>query len=733
VSGWTLESVHVDWRGELEPAEILMATGDFYSTLGIHAAIGRLFTAEDDRIGGGPHGPVAVLSHAAWLRRFGGDPSVIGRTVRIDRTPFTIIGVAPRGFFGVAAGLAPELTIPATTLENPRRLVSTTSSWLHFICRLHDGLTIEQANRQLQPIWPQILEATVQPGMPADRRTRYLGSVTALMPGYAGFSRVRNRFADPLWMLLALVGLLFTIACASAAHLLLARGVERQQETAVRLALGASRGRLVRQFITESLVWTTLGAVAGILLAAWSGNVLVGMIASRDEPIVLDLAPNWRVTGFVLALVFLTVTICSIVPAFRSSGFAPAPVLKATSTGSSTFIGRWSIGKLLVATQVALTMVLLVGGALFVRSLTRVLGEDAGVDRNSVLVVATDAEVAGYEGERANEFYRTLETTIAAIPGVRSTSVSMYPPISSDEGAWTQPIAVDADAESTPEPSREVHFNAVSPGYFATVGTRLLQGRDFTPGDRDGSATVMIVNEALVRRFYSGASPLGRRIAMGRGDRRQELEVVGIVADAKYQRLQEPSRAIVYVPVAQQGRERNLFVEVRPAGSIAAIVDPVRRAVRAVDGSVPMRIETVADRIRESLIRERAMAVLAAAIGSVALVLASAGLYGILAYAVSRRTRELGLRLALGAGRSSVVAMVMRDCLVLVAAGMTIGIGAALALGRFARTLLYQVSTTDAAALGGAAILMIAVAALAGFVPARRASRVDPVIALKAE
>jgi predicted permease len=593
-------------------------------------------------------------------------------------------------------------------------------------------VTPEQGNQVLQHLWPQILVATAAPGMPSDRRTQYLERRTALVPGYAGFSRVRNRFAEPLWILLGLVALLFAIACASAANLLLARGVERQRELAVRLALGASRSRLVRQFITEAAVWSALAALAGMLLATWAGNGLVAMMANREESIVLDLAPNGRITLFVLALTFLTVTLCSIIPALRATKIAPAPALKVIPGGSAGLLRPWSIGRTLVAAQVALTMVLLVGGALFVRSLSQVLGQEAGFDRSTVLIVAADAQAAGYEGDRLIEFYRTLGERLAAIPGVASASLSRYPPISNDEGSWTQSIAV-VGAPATPESSREVHFNTVSPGYFATVGTRLLRGRDFSAADNASGPRVAIVNESLARKFFPGDNPIGRRISIGRDARRQDLEIVGLVTDAKYQNLQEPARTIAYLPVAQQARARNLYVEVRPAGSISAIVEPIRRGVRAVDGTVPMRIETVADRIRESLVRERTMAVLASTMGIVALVLASTALYGMLAYAVSRQTKELGLRLALGARQSAVIALVMRECLLLAAAGVVVGIGGSLALGRFARTLLYQINPTDGVSLLAAVALMLIVAAFAGFIPARRASRVDPVIALKAD
>ena len=367
--GWNLESVNVDWTGQLEQTEVLMATGDFYSTLGIQATLGRTFTAEDDRIGGGPHGMVAVVSYACWQRRFGGDPSIIGRTVRIERHPFTIVGVAPPGFFGVAPGLAPEVTIPLTTVQNAGSLAQPSSSWLHLMGRLRDGLTREQANVALQRIWPAVLEATTNPDAPADRRAKFLGRQTSLEPGSSGFSRVRNQFGEPLRILFALVALLFVVACASAANLLLSRGVARQREIAIRLATGASRARLVRQLFTESIVSATIAAGLGVLLATWAASGLVAMMASREEPIVLDVTLNWRVTLFALALTVCTVVLCSVLPALSATRVAPGSTLKETGPASG-IIRRWSLGTMLVVSQVTVTMVLLVGAALFVRSLT---------------------------------------------------------------------------------------------------------------------------------------------------------------------------------------------------------------------------------------------------------------------------------------------------------------------------------------------------------------------------
>jgi putative ABC transport system permease protein len=734
VLAWNLESVHVDWNGELEPAEVLMASGDFHRALGLTAAAGRLLAPDDDRIGGGADGLVAVISFAAWERRFQRDPAAIGRTVRIDRQPYTIVGVAPRGFFGVAPGLAPEITIPLTATQSPDALASTSSDWVHLLARLRDGVTFDQGQAAVAGFWPQVLAATLGPAMPDDRRARYLSRTTALASAAAGYSRVRNAFADPLWLLFYLVALLFAVGCASAANLLLARSVTRRKELAIRLSIGASRGRVIRQVLTESFVWTVIGAAAGVLFASWAGDILVAMLRTREEPIAIDVSPDWRVAVFALGLTLLTVAICAVVPAVRAANADTREPLQAQPTLRGSMLRRWSLGKALVAAQVALTMLLLVGGALFVRSLARVLSQDAGLDRGSVLVVAADAEAAGFSDERLTRFNTDLQERLARIPGVESVSLSMMPPISDDQGSWTQPVATDGAAIG-PE-SREAYFNAVSPAFFRTVGIRILSGRDFTAADTSGGPRVAAINRTLAARLFPGPDvndAIGHRLTMGKGARRQDIEIVAIVADAKYQRLQENARGIVFLPIAQQGMDANLYAEVRVSGRVAAIAAAVTAEVRAIDRAVPVQIDTIAARINASLVKERVMALLASTLGIAALVLACAALYGLLAYAVSRQAKEIGLRLALGASRRAVVWMVMRDCLVVTAAGTIAGLGAALAFGRFARTLLFQVSATDAISLAAAAGVMAVVALLAGLVPSMRAAQVDPAASLKAE
>lgn len=730
VAAWNLEGENIEWTGALEPSEVLMASGNFYSTLGIDAALGRTFTPADDRIGGGPNGLVAVISYASWQRRFDGDPAAIGRTVRIKRRPFTIIGVAPRGFFGVAPGLAPEVTIPLTALEDDRRLRSTTSSWLHVLGRMPDGVTVESANAALQSIWPSVLTVTTSPDMPADRRAMYMSRTTSIESAHAGYSRVRNQFQEPLWLLLGLVGLLLTVATASAANLLLARSAARRRELAVRLAIGAGRARVVRQMVTEAAVWT---AAAGLMVAGWAGSALVAMMSTWEEQIALDVGPNLRVLLFTVTLAFVTAALAAMLPALRATRIDCGSALKEFGQLAGQPARRWSLGTALVIAQVALTVLLLFGAALLTRSLQRILAQDAGLERHGILVVSTDAEAAGYTDARHTTFYTELLDRLKAIPGVQSASMSSYPPISDEDGAWTQSVGVDG-APVQQEPARQVYFNVVTPGYFRTTGIRLLQGRDFTAADQPGTTRVAIVSDSLARRLFPGQTALGRIISIGRDKSKQNLEVVGVVSDSKYQRLQEPTRSIAFLPCAQMVEAiagENLFAEVRTAGPALSLAESVTRTVRTLDGSVPIRIQTVEDRIRESLVTERVLTVLATTLGFAALALACAALYGLLAYTVSRQTNEIGLRLALGAGRERMLWMVLRQSLVLGLTGIAAGVAASIALGRLAQNLLYQVSATDAMALAAASSLMLAVTLLAGFLPARRAARVDPLVALR--
>ena len=729
VDAWSVEDMHVAWAQELEPARVLTASGGFFTTLGVTAAVGRTFSAEDDRPGGGPDGRVAVISDATWRRRFGGDPSAIGRTVRVGPDTYTIVGVTPPGFSGVTPGLAPEISIPLTSNVDASDLRSPSASWVHLLGRLRDGITLGDGNVALARFWPEVLEATTAPGLSADRRASFLGRKTSLEPAYAGFSRVRNRFAEPLWFLFGLVGLLLLAACASAANLLLARGAGRRREIAVRLAIGAGRGRLVRQMLTESLVWTLLASAVGLLVASWAAGSLVAVMTTSQQQIDLDAGLNTRVTLFSLALAAITSAICSVIPALRATRVEPLAGLKAVPATSGTRPGRWSPAGWLVAAQVAVSVLLLASAALFGRSLYTVLSQAAGVDRENVLVVTTDVDAAGYDEERAPRFYQELIERVRRIPGVEAASLSMYPPLSGGDGAWTGNVGIDG---APPAPhNAAVYFNTVSVSYFTATGMRVLRGRDIGETDTATAPPVVLVNETLARRYFPQQDPIGRRITVGRDKSRKDLQIVGVVSDAKYQRLQEEARPVAYLAWLQQ-RGGNMFVTLRLTPR-AAVSDLVRAEIRAVDPVVPVQMQTVADRIRESLVTERVLASLAALLAAASAALACAGLYGLLAYSVSRRTREIGVRLALGAERRAVVMRVMSESFVLAAVGTAAGLAAALALGRFVRGLLFQITPSDPFSMTVAVTVMFIAAVLSGLGPAWRASRVDPVVALKSE
>ena len=721
---WNIETVNVDWRSGVEQAPVLFVTGEFYEVLGVLPAAGRLLDARDGA-------PVAVISHSAWERRFGRDPAIVGKTVRVERVPFTIVGVAPQGFFGVAPGLAPEITAPLTVLPTLRPqdadLQNPHMAWLHMMGRLRPGLSRERANAAVQVIFHRVMEAVTDPSMPRARRATFLGRRTQLLPGAAGFSRVRNRFSQPLRILFALVCLLLAAACATVANLLLMRATSRSRETAVRLAIGAGRGRLVRQLLIESCLLTAGGAAGALIVASWGGQLLAGLMTTTFEPIAIELTPDWRVLTFTLALGVAVAVAATVLPSLRAAAIDPGPTLK----DSSRAPGRRP-GRLLVLSQVALAVLLLAGAALFARSLQQLASVDPGFEPRGLLLIHIDPVAAGYRDARLMALYATLQERLSAAPGVDSVSLSWAPPVSNEKGAWTQSIGVDG---APPEAAGQTRtfFNVVSPAYFATIGQRLLRGRDFGPRDQPASPRVCIVTESVAQTFFPGRDPLGRHISVGRNASRRNLEIVGVVADARYQRLQEPTARIVYLPHLQSTEMLNasdLVVEVR---SQTAITEPLRRELRHIDANLTARFETMSSRVRESLVTERVVTRISAFLGAVALLLAAGGLYGLLAYSVSLRTAEMGIRMALGAQPRSVRAILLKDALRLTATGAAAGCGTALLLARYVEKLLYGIAPHDPLALVTAAAVMLTVATAAAIIPAHRAARIDPMAALRHE
>ena len=710
--------------GSLQSTRVLLVSGDYFPALGVAALLGRTISPEDDQT----QAPVAVLSHGFWMRAFSADRSVLGRSIRIGGLPVTIIGVTPPDFTGVHVGVAIDVTVPVTTMPRlrPERadiLSRRSAHWLQIMGRLAPGQSLEQADARLQVVWPQILTDTAPPDTPRD--SGFFRHRTELLPAANGFSALRSEYASPLFVLMGLVALVLLVACANVANLLLARGAARQREFAVRLATGAGRGRLVRQLLTESVLLATIAGLLGMVFAVGSTQVLVSSISSSTNPVFLDLRPDARLLAFTIGVTFLTAFAFGFVPALRTTLIDLAPSLKESSRAFSGAGGR--LRKALVVSQVALSMLLAVGAGLFLNSFRHLLAVDTGFDATNVILVRANAVGAGHRGPRANQFFDALLDRVKSVSAFQSTAMSWAPPVSQGFGNnGTVSIAGRADR---PGEDRVVWSNFVSPGYFETIGQRLLAGRDFTDRDGRGAPRVAIINHSMARYFFGDESPIGRPIAPWG-------EIIGVVEDAAHFDLKEPPKRVLYVPYDQgpdflQGE--NMILEIRSASGPAVVAAQVRELVAQMDKNVLVESETLETHVNSSIARERLLALLSGFLGMLSLLLVAIGLYGVMAYSVTRRTGEIGIRLALGARPVTVLSMVLRESSVLVLTGVAIGVLAALALSRVVATLLFGVSSRDAAAFAGAVGVMAVVALLATILPARRAAQVDPTVALRYE
>jgi predicted permease len=749
VFAWTPRTLQAEWTSEPEPTSMVLVTGAFHDTLGVQPAAGRLLNQADVGNSAAEAQAVAVLSYSAWQQRFGGDPAAIGRSLRIEGQPFTIIGVTPRGFFGVAVGMSPDVTIPVTMLprlrnDQPIALTRSGLSWLLIMGRLRPGLSIAQADAAFQPVWTAALAATQSPDAPASWRARYLTFTSGLESAASGYSPVRERFQAALWLLFGLVALVLVVACATVANLLLAAAAGRRRELALRLAIGASRARLVQQLFVEGLLLATAGGALGCLVATWSADLLVRLISTSYDPVTLALGIDGRALAFTAFAAAIVAIAFSLAPIVRAVRIDPGPVLKAGVPQAGGDRRPAGIARVLVAAQVALSMVLLVGSALFLRNLTQLLTKDAGFNRDGLLVVNVDvlSPVSAYAsaGDRAPDltvWYGEMLRRLRETPGVRSASLSRKPPISNDLGYWFETFSIEGQtAEPRPTSSAGRTFlNAVSPGYFETMGTPFIAGRDFSASDGDGRPPVAVINASAAAKYFGRENAVGRRLTMGEGRESRGVEVIGVVRDSVYQHLQEEPRRIVYVPYMQTPqvlRTSTLFAEVRTAGR-DSIDEALRSAVRSLDATAPIRIETVRGRIEESLVQERLITVIAAFLGAVSLLLACGALGGLMSHMVASRTSEIGLRVALGAEPRAVTALVMREAVILAGSGAVAGIGLALAAGRLVAAFLHDLQPSDPVAVGAAAAVMLLTATVTGYLPARRAARVDPIEALRAE
>ena len=717
-----------------EPVHARLVSGTYFDVLGVKAAAGRTFTDAEDQAPGAH--PVAVMSYAWWQRRFARDPSVVGQTLAIGTTVYKIIGVAPPGFFGTSVGESPDLWIPlAMNAQLPPGWGGNTaradplSQSLYILARLKPGASAAQAGAQVNLIFKQDLRAIAGQNPSAKELNAIRRASIELTPGGRGLSAIRQQFSTPLWLLMAAVGLVLLIACANIANLLLARAASRQREIAVRLSLGAGRVRLIRQMLTESLLLAAMGGMAGLAFAAWAGGLLLRMVSTGGQLIPLRVAPDARVLAFTMLLSVMTGILFGLAPALRATrADLSAPLKDGRAAGLTRT--RSVLAKALIVSQVALSAMLLIGAGMFIRSLVNLRNVDTGFHKEDVLVIDVDTPSLAYKEDdpRLTSLYRQVEQRVGETPGVRAASFSMF---TFEMGAWTAE-AYPQGRTGPPDSRREIHNNVVGAAFFAAMGLPMTLGRAFNPDDTAKSPKVAIINETMARLFFPGESPIGLRFGFS-PEHSGELQVVGVVRDAKYESLREKPTPMAYYPESQHPQFQGALV-VRYAGNPRVIVPAVRRAVAQVNANLPItQVRTLAGEVDDSLASEKLIARLSSFFGMLALLLASIGIYGVLSYAVARRTSEVGLRMALGAPRSNVVWLIMRDVLLLVTIGLAIGVPAALAGGRLITGLLYGLPALDAVSIAAAIVILAVVAGLAAYWPARRASLVDPAIALRYE
>ncbi len=730
-------ALSLGYEGKTERVSGELVSGTYFNVLGVGPALGRVLSPEDDKTRGGH--PFAVLSYRFWQTRFAGDPGIIGKRLQINGYPFTVVGVSQAGFDGTDPGYAPQVRIPvlmnAEISQGNPRLEARRFRWLNVFGRLKPGVTMQQANAGLQPLFHQYLEMEVQQKEFAKAapltRQNFLKMWIELLPASKGRSSLRQQFSNPLLVLMAIVALVLLIACANVANLLIARATARQKEIAVRLALGASRWRIVSQLLVESLLLAVTGGLTGLVLAMWIDHTLVGFLPKGTTPLTISTTPDWRILAFNLGISLLTGVIFGLVPALQSTRPNLAPTLKdqAGAVAGGTSVG---LRKALVAAQVTLSLLLLIGAGLFIRSLQNLRDLDPGFRTKNLLTFAVDPTLNGYKKERSLQFYRQLKESMDALPGVEASSLAVVPILENNE--WDNWVSVES---YTAKPGEWIdpHMNYISPGYFKTLDVPILNGRDFRTTDGDGAPKVAIINEKFSRKYFADGNAIGRHIGMG-GDpgTKLDIEVIGIVRDSKYESMRDEMPLEVFVPYTQVNFVNGMSAYIRTAREPEQIFSVVNRTVSGLDANLPVyRMKTLEKQLENSLVTERLVASLSSAFGLLATLLAAIGLYGVMAYTVARRTREIGIRMALGAAGGHVIWLVMREVLVLVAVGIGIGLPVAYGLTRLVETQLYGIEPNDPLSIVLATLGIAFVALMAGYVPARRATRVDPILALRWE
>ncbi len=729
IAAWANTGFSRDSGGDARFARGLWVSGDFFRVLGVRPIQGRVFKAEDDRLGCGL--PGAVISYSFWQQEYGGGPA-LGRKLMLNDKPVEVIGVTPASFFGLDVGQNFDVALPVCSqpfLETKSRLDSSTQWWLSVIGRRDSSWPVERVAAHLAAVSPAIFAETLRPDYPVESIKDYLAMKLTAAPSAAGVSMLRETYSDPLRILLGISGLVLLITCANLASLMLARTSAREREMAVRLAIGAGRSRLIRQVLSESLLLSLAGAVAGAVLAHTLSRGLVAFLNTENNQVSLDFKQDWRLFAFLLAVSLVTCVLFGLAPALRASRTAPGAAMKTGGHGMTASRGRLGFRGALVVSQVALSLVLLFSALLFTESLRNLMTDDPGFQAKGVLIAELDFARLQVPANRRAAFQRELLDRIRSIPGVDAAAETNIIPLSGN--GWSNTVWIDGRT-----PRQGSSFSSVSPDYFKTLSIPMLAGRDFNDGEKIQSPRAAIVNEAFARLLGLGPNPIGMRFRREATPTSPEEvnEIVGIVQDTKYRSIRRPAGAIAFLDIAQDNdAENSIRVLVHSRLPLETVKAAIRRTVQEVSSGISFDFAGLQEQIRQSLQAEQLLATLSGFFGALAVVLAMIGLYGVMSYTVAERTSEIGIRMALGAQRTDVTAMILRKAAALLGAGLAVGTALSLAGASAASALLFGLKPRDPGTLATAAAFLAAVALGASYLPARRAAALDPIASLKEE
>jgi putative ABC transport system permease protein len=729
-------SLSVAGEGQTERANGELVSGNYFEVLGVRPAIGRVFTDDDNRVPGGH--PLIVLSHGYWTRHFGADSGILNKTLIVNGISMTVVGVARAGFNGVQVGQTPDMFIPITMkaqmTPNWDGLSDHRDYWFAIIGRLKPGLSREQAESAVAPVYSQVIEEELPllGNLSEASKQRFRDKKLLLDSGSRGRPILQHDTKEPLLVLMGMVGLVLLIACANVANLLMARGAARQREIAIRMAVGAGRMRLVRQFLVESLTLSLIGGAVGLLVASWTINLLVGAIPDSIGAVGLSATLDFRLLVFTMTLSVVTGLLFGLLPAIKATRLNLEATLREQGSSVSGGVGQVRFRKGLVVSQVVLTTVLLVGAGLFARSLNNLKQLDLGLRPENLITFSIAPELNGYTPQRTIALFDQVHQNLSTQPGVESVSESLMAGFTDSNSGSN--ITVDG---YKPQENEEMHVgqNWIGSGYFSTMGIPLLRGREFAASETSDSPKVAIINEAMSRRYFEGRDPIGSRFTFGAGDKvRPDIEIVGVVKDSKHATVRDKVGPFVYLPYSQLKTLGNITFYVKSRQDVGSMATGLRREVQRMDANLPVfNLKTLERQIDESLFADKFLTLLSMCFALLAALLASLGLYGVMAYTVTRRTREIGIRMALGATRGVVSWLILREVVVLALIGLVVGLPAAYGLGRLTESLLFGVKASDPLVFIGAGLLLTAATLLGGYLPARKAAGIDPLVALRCE